>query len=385
MRILKYILPVVAIAAGAAGFAVLKAAQTEVESQTPERPAPHVSVVIARPQVFSHEVHTNGIIEPRTETTLTSEVTGRIVGLHPAFVEGGFFDAGDVLVRVDDTGYQAALAQAEANLAGATARLSREEAESALARREWEAYGEGDADPLVLRVPQLAEANAGVAGATAQLAKAKNDLERTEIKAPYAGRVRAKLVEDGQYTAAGSSIGRIYAVDYAEVRLPVSADEIGYLALPLGRVLDFDSDAAPAVTLSARIGSARRNWNARIVRTEAEVDPQTRMYYAVARVKDPYSGEFPLLPNTFVDAVITGRDVEQVYVIPRRALRPDGRVLVVDKASRLKHREVSVIRATPDSVVVSDGLEAGERIVVSELELVLEDMPVRVTIAEARP
>ena len=385
MKILKYVFPIVGIVAGIAGFAALKAAQTEVQTQTPERPAPHVSVVEATAQSFRHSVQTNGTVAPRTETTLTSEVTGRIVEVHPSFVDGGFFNEKDVLVRIDDTTYKAAVAQAEANVARAEAQLLREKAESALAKREWEQYGEGDPDPLVLRVPQLAEAEANVLSAEVALTKATNDLSRTKIEAPYDGRVRRKLIEEGQFAGLGAAIGRIYATDYAEIRLPISAEEVGYLKLPLGSTLEFESEDAPSVTLSARIGNSDQEWSAKIVRTEAEVDPQTRMYYAVARVKNPYSGSFPLLPNTFVDATITGRELQQVYVIPRRALRPDGTVLVVDKSSRLKTRKIAVVRTTPDSVVVADGLESGERIVISELELVVEDMPVRVTVVGEQP
>lgn len=385
MKVLKYILPIVAIGVGVAGFAVLKAAQTEVQTQTPERPAPHVSVMFVQPQTYSHEVHTNGTVVPRTETTLTSEITGRVVELHPSFVEGGFFSKDDVLARIDDTTYKAAVAQAEANLSRSNAQLMREEAEGALALREWEKYGEGEPDALVLRKPQLAEAKANVLSAEVSLQKAENDLERAEIKAPYDGRVRAKLIEEAQFAGIGAAIGRIYATDFAEVRLPISAEEIGYLALPLGSTLDYDDEAAPVVTLSASIGNRTHEWAARIVRTEAEVDPQTRMYYAVARVKNPYSGEFPLLPNTFVDATITGRNIEQVYEVPRRAIRPDGRVLIVDKSSRLKHREVTVLRTTPQSALLTEGLEPGERIVISELELVVEDMPVRATTSEVQP
>ena len=216
--------------------------------------------------------------------------------------------------------------------------------------------------------------------AQASVDKAANDLERTKLIAPYDGRIRAKLVEEGQYVGPGTPVARIYATDFAEVRLPVSADEIGYLHLPLGRDLDFDDESAPEVTLSAQLGGERIEWPARITRTEAQVDPQTRMYYAVARVKNPYDAgrATPLLPNTFVDAKITGREAQQVFVLPRRALRPDGKLMLVDKQNRLKFREVKVVRTTPETVVVGTGLEDGERVITSEPQVIIEDMPVQV-------
>lgn len=380
MKVLKYILPFVAIAVGIAGLVALKAAQVKVQTQTPEKQIARVSVITVKPQAFEHEVRTNGTVTPRTETTLSSETAGRVVGVHESFVNGGFFEKDDVLVTLDDTTQKAALAQAQAALAGAKAALQREEAEGALAKREWEKYGEGEPDALVLRKPQLAERKAGVLSAEAAVAKADLDLKRTKILAPYDGRVRQKQIEEGQYATPGAPLVRIYATDFTEVRLPISADDIGYLNLPLGSVIDFDDEQAPKVDLTADFGRDTYVWPARIVRTEAEVDPQTRMYYAVARVKDPFgaSQPVPLLPNTFVRAVITGREIEQVFVIPRRALRPNGQVLIVDKQSRLKQREVVVSRTMPESVLVVEGLEAGERVVVTELELVVEDMPVEV-------
>ncbi|MEZ5992651.1 MAG: efflux RND transporter periplasmic adaptor subunit [Planctomycetota bacterium] len=380
MKVLKYILPVVAIAVGIAGLVALKAAQVKVQTQTPEKQIARVSVVIVKPQMFEHEVRTNGTVTPRTETTLSSETAGRVVGIHESFVNGGFFKKDEVLVTLDDTAQKAALAQAQAALAGAKAALQREEAESALAKREWEKYGEGEPDALVLREPQLAERKAGVLSAEAAVTKADLDLKRTKVLAPYDGRVRQKQIEEGQYATPGAPLARVYATDFTEVRLPISADDIGYLNLPLGGVIAFDDEQAPKVDLSADFGRETYVWSARIVRTEAEVDPQTRMYYAVARVKDPFgtTQPIPLLPNTFVSAVITGREVEQVFVVPRRALRPDGRVLIVDKQSRIKHREVVVSRTTPESVLVIEGLESGERVVVTDLDLVVEDMPVEV-------
>jgi RND family efflux transporter MFP subunit len=365
---------------GIGGAVALKASQVKVQTVTPEKSLPRVTAVTVKPQAWRYEVRATGTVAPRTETTLTAEVPGRIAAVHPAFVNGGFFKAGDELVVIDDLAAKAALAQAEAALATARAALQREEAEARLAKREWEKYGEGTADPLLLREPQLAERNAAVQGALAALAKANVDFLSTRILAPYDGRVRQKLVEQGQFIGLGTPVARVYATDYAEVRLPLSADDIGFLELPLGGQLEYDDERAPQVQLSARFGPDVISWPARIVRTEAEVDPQTRMYYAIARVRDPYGSaqSTPLLPNTFVNAVITGREAERVFVLPRQALRPDGRVLVVDPASRLKQRDVTVVRTTPESVLISAGLEEGEIVVTSQLEMVVEDMPVEI-------
>jgi len=251
-----------------------------------------------------------------------------------------------------------------------------------VAREEWEDLGGGEPPDLTARVPQLENARASVEAAEANLDRAERDLDRTEVRAPFAGRVRDKRVDLGQFVTAGTELGTIYAIDRAEIRLPLPDDDLAYLDLPL--VYRGESAGrGPRVVLSADFAGKRHSWEGRIVRTEGEIDPATRMVHAVASVSDPYGrGDDPARPplavGMYVEAEIEGTVAGNAIVLPRAALRNDGRMLIVDGEGRIRFRDVEVLRSTRQQVIVSSGLAAGDRVVVSPLDAVTDGMLVRV-------
>jgi RND family efflux transporter MFP subunit len=273
-------------------------------------------------------------------------------------------------------------------VAQAELRLAQEEAEAEVARNEWQDLGGGEASSLTLRVPQVAEAEAALASARAALDRAERDLERTRIRAPYAGRVREKNVDLGQYVTPGTPLAQIYSVDFAEIRLPLPDADLAFVDLPLSfRGAEADSPG-PEVVLRAEFAGRSYEWSGRLVRTEGEIDPRTRMVHAVAQVKNPYGrGDDPERPplaaGMFVEAEIAGRPVKGVAVIPRTALRNDSQVLVVDRDNRLQFRDVVVLRTSDDQAIVSSGLNQGDRVCLSNLAAVTDGMRVRVFDAEA--
>ena len=259
-----------------------------------------------------------------------------------------------------------------------------------MARRDWDSLGQGEANPLVLREPQVAEARAALAAAEAALAQAERDIERCTVRAPYAGRVRSKAVDVGQFVARGAELARLYAIDYAEVRLPLADDELAFVDLPLAFRGDTATGDGPEVLLSARFAGREHVWEGRLVRTEGEIDPDTRMVVAVARVEDPYGrgGDErrpPLAVGLFTRAEIQGRVVEDVVVLPRRALRDGRSVLVVDGDDRLRIRPVEVLRSEGERVLLSAGVASGERVVATPLEIAVDGMRVRPEAADPEP
>ena len=329
-------------------------------------------------------VTSQGTVRPRTESQLVPEIAGRVTWVAPSFAEGGFFELGDVLVRIDPFDYQQAVVSSRSQLAQARLRLAQEEAEADVALREWDALGRGDPRALTLREPQLEDAHASVAGAEAGLERAKRDLERAEIVAPYAGRVRQKNVDIGQFVRVGDAVATIYAVDFAEVRLPLPDEQLAYLDLPLSYRGGSDQPQ-PRVTIRATFAGAAHEWQGRIVRTESEIDPVSRMVHAVAEVPNPYApgSRPPLAVGMYVEAEIAGRTASNVAVVPRAALRSRDRVLIVDADDRLRFREVDILRATTDAIYVRHGLAEGDLVVVSPLDSPTEGMTVQVADAGA--
>ena len=384
---LKVLLPFVIVAGAVMGMLIMIWTRPPVETLTP---------VIARPGVRVHEVAlqdapltvtSQGTVQPRTESQLVPEIAGRVTWVAPSFAEGGFFEAGDVLVRIDPFDYEQLLVSARSQLAQARLRLAEEEAEAEVARREWETLGRGDPRELALRTPQLEDARASVAAAEASVERAVRDLERADILAPYAGRVRTKNVDIGQYVRVGDTIATVYAVDVAEIRLPLPDDELAYLDLPLS-YRGVERQSQPGVTLRATFAGETHAWEGRIVRTESEIDPVSRMVHAIAEVADPYAAgpnpdRPPLAVGMYVEAEIDGTTARDVAALPREALRGRDQVLVVAPDDRLSFRTVDVLRTATESVIVQAGLQAGELVVVSALDTPTDGMLVQ--IADADP
>ena len=381
-RLLKALLPFLVLGVALAGAYVMYLNRPPVETQTPVVTPPAVRVQTIAFESVDLTVSSQGTVQPRTASQLVPEIAGTVIEVSPAFAVGGFFEEGDVLLKIDPYDYQQALIAARSQLAQAQLRLAQEEAEAEVARREWEELGQGNANPLTLRLPQVEDARAAVASAEAAIDRARRDLERAEVRAPYAGRVQTKDVDVGQFVSRGTAVGRIYAVDSAEVRLPLPDEELAYVDVPMS-YRGARQQTGPAVTLSADFAGRRYSWRGRIARTEGEIDPMSRMVHVVAEVDDPYApgpdpDRPPLAVGMFVEAEITGRRVDDVAVLPWAALNGRDQVLIVDDDGRLRYRQVEILRSTSEHVLVQGGLAEGERVSISALDAVIEGMAVQV-------
>ncbi|MEZ4289436.1 MAG: efflux RND transporter periplasmic adaptor subunit [Myxococcota bacterium] len=364
------------------GAFVIVATAPSVESRPEERVIPTVRTIAAEPTTLRYRVRTQGTVEPRTEADLIPEVSGRVVWISPVLVAGGFFDEGEPLLRLERRDFELAVQRQRAQLR--RARGEYDHAASELERRQ------GLSDAGVASASQLSDARRAAAvaeaillDAKAALEQAERDLARSEIKAPFDGRVREEQVDVGQFVTRGSPIARLYATDYAEIRLPIPDEELAYLDFPDPRRLDtaHASDTpGPSVILSASFAGRRHEWTGRIVRTEGEIDMRSRMVNVVARVDEPYRkndvARPPLAVGLFVEAEILGPQVSDVIVVPRHAMREDSKILVVDAQDELHTRSVEVLRIDRDEVLVKGPLPAGERICVSPVQVVVEGMAV---------
>ena len=382
MRNLKLLLPIGILGLGLLGMGVLLSTGPRAEQRPTEAPAPLVRVIDVALEDVQLEVATQGTVAPRTESDLVPEVSGPVVWVSPSLVSGGFFDEGDPLLRIDPSDYEVALERARANVARARSEHGRAKKElersRGLAERNFASDAQLDNADNAERVTA-----AVLREARAALVQAERNLERTKICAPFTGRVREERVDVGQFVNRGAPIAKVYAVDYAEVRLPIADEELAYLDLPLFQRDGVETEEGPEVRLHARFAGAERTWTGRVVRTEGEIDPRSRMVHVVARIQDPYGSDgararAPLAVGLFVEAEILGNLVEGVAVLPRAALRGDDQVWIVDAESRLRFRTIEPLRSTRSEVVIRSGLSSGERVCVSPLETVVDGMRVRV-------
>lgn len=369
------------VAVGALISAAMLWLSPAVEREATERNAPLVRVQRVSRASLNFVVSGHGTVVPRTETDLVAQVAGEIVWVAPDLASGGFFAKDEPLLRIEPLDYEAALESARAGLA-------RSRSEDARARKELDRQRRLANQSIAAesRIDDaenaFAVAAASLREAQAVLTRARRDLERTEIRAPYDGRVREENVDVGQFVNRGAPLATVYAVDFAEVRLPIPDRELSFLDLPLGFQQE-QGRQGPLVDLHAEFAGSHHTWQGRVVRTEGQIDPRSRTVNVVVRVDDPYGREsqgeiVPLAVGLFVEAEIHGREVADAVVLPRRALREADRVLVVDDESRLRFRQVDVLRVQRDEVVIGGGLEVGERVCVSLLTAPIDGMIVRV-------
>jgi RND family efflux transporter MFP subunit len=331
-----------------------------------------VDTIPAEARSLNFLINSQGSVRPRTQTTIVAQVSGIIVSISDDFVAGGFFRAGEVLIEIDPSDYRTALKRAEASLASRRAKLAEEKSRSQQAVKDWRNLGRaGDPPDLVKRKPQLDDALANVLAAEADVEKARRDLQRTQISIPYDGLLREKRVDVGQYVTPGTQLGISFAVDTAEVRLPLAMDDLAFLDLP--SATDNETGDFPEVKLSADFGGETMNWQAQLIRTEGVLDVSSRVLYAVASVTDPYgllgqSQQDELRMGTYVRAEISGRRVENVVVLPRFVLRSGNTVLVANEERTLEIRNVEVVRQEPRQIYITSGVEGGELVVTTMLD-----------------
>lgn len=374
--------PLAVLATSFVAAAGLVVARPGVEAVPPAVVHPTVRVAPAEAESVRLSIFTQGTVVPRTETDLVAEVAGRILWVSPSLAAGGFVEPDEVLLRIEATDYEIGLARAQAN-------LRRAKSERALAKASLERHrrladrGVNSASALETAANSMEVSEAIVMEADAAMRQAQRDLERTEVRAPYLGRVREKRVDVGQFVGRGAPIARLYAVDYAEVRLPIADAEAAFVDLPIA-YRDSNSAApalAPEVILHAEFAGREHTWRGHIVRTEGELDPRTRMIHAVARVEDPYGrGDSPDRPplsvGLFVEAEILGRQIESVWRVPRSSLRGASTAIVVDAEGRLRLRDVDVLKRNRDEVLVTAGLEVGDQLCTTPLSISVDGMQV---------
>lgn len=370
-NLFRYVLPPALIVASIIVVAFLAGNRPEPPENEPVETAMLVDTIAAEPAGDHFIVQAQGTVQPRTQTTLVPEVSGKVTHVSDEFVAGGFFRADEVLIEIDPSDYETAVKQAQAELAAARARFSDEKARSEQARRDWQKLHGSEREPsdLVLRVPQLEEARAAVLAAEAALERARRNLERTHISLPYDGMVRSRSVDIGQYVGVGTTLGVAFAVDVAEVRLPLPDRDLAFVNLPQpGR----EQGPRPTVRFYGDVSGQRGSWEGEIVRTEGVVEESTRLTYAVARIEDPYGllGEersVPLPMGTYVQAEIHGRSASGLIELPREALRDGDRLFIADEENRLEIRNVDVVRSTAQRVYLADSVEPGERVITTAI------------------
>ncbi|ACA86745.1 efflux RND transporter periplasmic adaptor subunit [Shewanella woodyi] len=363
----QIILPIAVISIGIGSFLAISALKKPPEEKEAVDNTPLVAVKQVKLEPMTFKVNSYGVVNAKYETELVSQVNGEIVFLSDTFVRGGFVKKGDILARIDSSDYDADLIDAEAKLASARATLVQEKAFGKVAEEEWKRIKDGVPTELSLRKPQLAQELAKLNSSEAGLKRAKRNVERTIIKAPYDALIESRNIGLGSYVSMGTKLGKVLSTHKAEIRLPLADKEIQYL---VNKGKDAD------VTLVANLGGSKQEWAGKIVRSEGVIDSRSRMTYLVAEVIDPYglqSDKSELRYGTYVTANISGTDAGDVVVMPRH-LVINGQIAILDDDKKLRYKDVNVIRQSGAEVVISDGLTQNMEVIISALDYPVEGM-----------
>jgi RND family efflux transporter MFP subunit len=356
---------------------------------TPERvekeaPAMLVQVLEVHPENTRARIITTGTVRAVREADVSAQVSGRVEFVSASLIQGGVLDKDEIILRIDDRDYRLAIERSQAHITSAELELSRVEASAMVARQEWELFKDHDQtepNPLVLYEPQLRNAMAALDAARAARSQAELDLERTTIKAPFNSRVISQSVAPGQYLSRAGHVAVLAEIEKAEVVIHLPSRELKWVEVPPAGTETGGSEAK--VRIMGEPGDRFRP--AKIARSLGQVDPSTRMMGLILEVEDPYSlkpqnkdhmNELPL--GSFVQVEIMGRELENIFVLPRRALQENSFVWIADKQDRLQSREVVVERFEMDQVMISSGIEPGERIILTNITAPAKGMHLRI-------
>ncbi len=374
------LMPIAILILSIIAFVIMAAMAPKPEKQTVDVFVPTVDWLTVKPETVQFHIKSQATVTPRTQTMLISEVTGHVKFVAEKFVVGGYFKQGELMLSIDPLDYEVALLQAQARLEAAEARWVEEKAKAQQAEQEWRMTGKPmkDAPVLALRKPILQQAAADIKAAKADVTGAKVKLARTKVTAPYDAIIKEKMVDVGQYVTLGSSLASSFAVDYAEVRLPVKANELAFVNLP---GLDESPLAEKGGQVFLKSSSVHDDyiWQSYISRSEGIIDSKTRIQYLIAVVDDPYNLQHkkdrPQLPiGSFVEADIESLSLENIYRIPRTAMRRAQHLYLINKEQKLQIQKVEVLHSDRDYFYVEKGLQGAVQLILTNLQTPIEGM-----------
>jgi RND family efflux transporter MFP subunit len=347
-----------------------------------------------------------GPVRPARVWTAVAQVAGRIVDIHPKLRDGEILAEGTVMARIDPTDYELALSQAQAELAelrvqerNAQVSLEIEERNLDLAGKDVERkrtlVRQGTTSQSNLDEAERVMLNIRAAVQTlrntlaliptqrrvleAKAARAQRDLERTGIRAPFTLRVAGLAIEADQYVGIGKSLFEGDDISRVEIESQFAMSNLRRLfigrpelKLDITRIAEQASELLglnPVVRLD--LGDHVPEWQAEFVRFDDSVDPETRTMGVVVAVDRPFDKikpgyRPPLSKGMFVQVVLQGKSQGPRLVVPRSAVR-NGVLYVADGEDRLRRRPVELLFTQGDFAVIDSGIEAGERVVVTDL------------------
>lgn len=329
--------------------------KSQVKITTPEVP-----YTVARPAEVSIPIFSRGKVSPAQIRHITSEVPGLVTFVNDKLIKGGFVEKDELVIQLDQQPFILDIAQKQSTLDQAKLHYYETKAKARVAKK-----GAGkNASDYALFIPQLRYADSQVEAASAALDYAKKQLEKTSIKSPISGKVIIANIHTGEYLQTRQELAKLYGTEYVEVRLPLNDHQISLLGLDYSQRKPDSVALAPNVKIK-NFQDDNIIWEGSITRIEGERD-KNQLLYVIATVDNNDMKNAllkPLLPGSFIEATITGRNKTELHILPRESLQAQDKLWTISKEDRLSRRSVEVLYRGKDLIYVASGIMFGERIV----------------------
>ena len=362
-KLIRIVLPLIIFIVGLMGAKQLVAMRQKEEPVPPKEKALDVQILTATPKSTPITIRTTGTVKPAQQITVTPQVGGKIEDISAQLRPGGRFIKGDVIAQIENVDYKLAIEAEKSRLKQADLELQIEQERKQAAQREWELLDkQGAPSDLTLRKPQLAFAKANKSAAKASYKRAQLNVERTTITAPFNSIVQTKNIDVGQIVAANTPITTLVGTDILWVKASLPASKLPQIVIP-STTNSFGSTAQVTYKPNENV---TKTITGKIVQLEAELDPQSKTASVLIEIQNPFDAEgLPILPGSFVEIYIEGKNIEEVYAIPSTALREGNHVLIADPNDKMAKKDVVVGWRLHNEVYITSGLEEGDRIITS--------------------
>lgn len=365
----------------------------EIKKQSKKISIPVVKVIPLKKQDYRIVIHSSGTVEAQTQTSLVAEVAGKITKIGKAFQEGNYINKNSFLLKIDETDYRNDINIANAEIAQQQLGLQEQLVQRKLAKQDWNLFGEKkkkQPSQLALRTPHITSAKAGLQAAKIRKQQAEIQLSRTNIRSPYNGRVLERMVDIGQFVTRGTTLGKVFATDYIEVRLPLSLADYELLAIPE----HYQGEKKPKMQNLPSVNfymnvrqknendqQARHRWQGQVVRTGASLDSSTRQIAVIARISKPFSRSNNNTPTIklgqFLQADILGKLLSDVAIIPTSTIR-EGKEILLLVDDVIKIQAINILHTDDDNVIIAtEGIADNSQLILTLPPFATDGMKVK--------
>jgi RND family efflux transporter MFP subunit len=323
-----------------------------------------------------------GTVKAKNEVDLKPEVSGKIISMNEHLIPGGYFKKDEQLMAIDPGNYELAAKQLASEVAKAEAELQIELGRQRVAQKEYELLGEkveAEELNLMLREPQLESTRASLDGARTKLEQAKLDLARTIVTSPFNATVISRGANLGSSVSPSTTLASLVGTDTYWVIAPIPVSQLKWIRA--GNQASGEASIARIYDPAAwgpnqyRLG--------KVAGLTAKIEDQGRMAEVLIEVHDPLAMQKTkekiqkLLLGSYVRAEIEGTQIENAAIIERHLIRNGDQLWIMDDQDQLDIRKVEIAFRAQDHVVVTGGIKAGERMVISNLPSPVQGMALR--------